>query len=213
MLYKKKISRLHKRIRKILFSVIIFIILITVLFEMQAVPFTKKCVRKQSKTISTKIIGECVNKTLDKFNYTYSDLALINYSKDGKVNSISENSVNINKIKSDVINKIQDELDKEKTYFFSLPLGSFTDITLLSTLGPDIEISFVLTGSVDCKIKSDFESGGVNQTVHHIYLLITTEIITISPEYSEKVNFKTDYELAQTVIVGSVPSTYADIVR
>ena len=62
-------------------------------------------------------------------------------------------------------------------------------------------------------IESKFESGGVNQTVHHIYLVVETEIITISPEYSEKVNYKTDYEIAQTVIVGSTPSTYADIVR
>ena len=31
--------------------------------------------------------------------------------------------------------------------------------------------------------------------------------------FSEKVKYTTDYEIAQTVIVGSVPSTYADIVR
>ena len=109
--------------------------------------------------------------------------------------------------------KIQNELDKQKLYKFSLPLGAFTDITLLSTLGPQTEISFYLTGSVNCNIKSKFESGGVNQTIHHIYLIVNTDIITISPEYKEQCSFSTDYEIAQTVIVGNIPSTYADIVR
>ena len=180
---------------------------------MQAIPFTKKCVNKQAKSISSKIIGSTVNKVIGNLNYTYDDLSVINYSDKGEINSISSNTVKINKIKSNTINKIQDELDKEKTYKFLLPLGSFTDITLLSTLGPDIEINFILTGSVNCKIKNSFESAGVNQTLHHIYLVVNTEIITLSPEYSEKIKFSTDYEIAQTVIVGSIPSTYADIVR
>ncbi|MBR1730885.1 MAG: hypothetical protein IJ725_00405, partial [Ruminococcus sp.] len=56
-------------------------------------------------------------------------------------------------------------------------------------------------------------SGGVNQTIHHIKLIVTTDIVTISPEYSEQNTFTTDYEIAQTVIVGETPSTFADIVR
>lgn len=212
MLYNRRKPRIRK-LRKIIFLAICLIILITILFEMQAIPFTKKCVNKQAKSISSKITGNAVNKVINKFNYTYSDLSVINYSDKGEVNSISANTVKINKIKSNTVSMIQKELDKEKTYKFSLPLGSFTDITLLSTLGPDIEINFILTGSVNCKIKNSFESAGVNQTLHHIYLVINTEIITLSPEYSEKINFSTDYEIAQTVIVGSIPSTYADIVR
>ncbi len=212
MLYKRRNLRFKKLRKVFLFSLTVFILTV-VLFEVQAIPFTKKCVNKQAKSISSKIIGSTVNKVIGNLNYTYDDLSVINYSDKGEINSISSNTVKINKIKSNTINKIQDELDKEKTYKFSLPLGSFTDITLLSTLGPDIEINFILTGSVNCKIKNSFESAGVNQTLHHIYLVVNTEIITLSPEYSEKIKFSTDYEIAQTVIVGSIPSTYADIVR
>lgn len=212
MLYKRRNLRFKKLRKVFLFSLTVFILTV-VLFEVQAIPFTKKCVNKQAKSISSKIIGSTVNNVINKLNYTYDDLSVINYSDKGAINSISSNTIKINKIKSNIINKIQDELDKEKTYNFSLPLGSFTDITLLSTMGPDIEINFILTGSVNCKIKNSFESAGVNQTLHHIYLVINTEIITLSPEYSEKIKFSTDYEIAQTVIVGSIPSTYADIVR
>lgn len=213
MLYKNKNSRIHKNLRKILFLSIALLLLITVLFEAQAVPFTRKCILKQSKSVSAKIIGKCVTRVLDDYKIKYDDLAVIKYSDEGSVEAISINSVAVNNIKSKVSEFVQRELDKNKQYTFSLPLGAFTDITLLSTIGPEVSISFNLTGCVNCKLKSRFESGGVNQTVHHISLEVKTKLISLSPEYGDEVVFKTDYEIAQTVIVGSIPSTYADIVR
>ena len=212
MLCRTKNSKWLK-IKRRIFLLILLLALFVVLFEMQAIPFTAKCVKKQSETISTKIIAEKIEEIQNKIKYTYSDLAEIKYSDNGDVKSISENTILVNKFKSEVIRSIQNELDKQRLYSFKLPLGSFTDITLLSTFGPDIEISFMLTGSVNCNLKSTFESGGVNQTIHHIKLIITADIITVSPEYSERNRFTTDYEIAQTVIVGTTPSTFADIVR
>ena len=212
MLYKRK-SKVHKRLRRFILTLVILVSGCIALFETQAIPFTAKCVKKQSKTVSASIINREALRVLDKYNFKYSDLADIKYSENGGVQSVSAQSLNINKLKAEITLAVQKELDKHRSYSFSLPLGAFTDITLLSTLGPSVEISFILTGSVNCKLKSSFESGGVNQTVHHIILTVTTEIITISPEYREQTKFSTDFEVAQTVIVGNVPSAFADIVR
>ena len=156
MLCKSKNSKFSKLKKRIIIAVIILVSII-VLFEMQAIPFTAKCVKKQSKTISTNIIAEKVEEIQDEIGYTYSDLAEIKYSENGDVKSISENTINVNKIKTRITKSIQSELDKKPVYSFKLPLGSFTNITMLSTLGPEIEISFILTGSVNCEIKSTFE--------------------------------------------------------
>ena len=213
MLYKRKKSENARRFKKIIILLSAVLIISVILFEMQAVPFTKKCVNKQAKTISTNIIAETVRDVSEEFDIKYTDFAMLHYSQSDELKSISEDTVFVNKFKAEITTRIQNELDRERLYKFALPLGAFTDITLLSTLGPPVEISFVLTGSVNCRLKSRFESAGVNQTIHHIYIVVNTEIITISPEYSEQVDFKTEYEIAQTVIVGSVPSTFADIVR
>ena len=212
MLCKTKRSKHHKCKKRIVISLLL-IVLIVILFEIQAIPFIEKCVEKQSKTISTNIIADKVEEIQDEIGYTYSDLATIKFSQNGEVKAISENTINVNKLKSRITREIQSELDKKDSYSFNLPIGSFTDITMLSTFGPEIEISFILTGSVNCKIKSTFESGGVNQAIHHINLIVTTDIITVSPNFSEENTFTTDYEIAQTVIVGEAPSAFADIVR
>ena len=212
MLCRRKNAK-RGRIKRRLIIFILLVVVIIIVFEIQAIPFATKCVKKQSKTVSTKLIADKVEEFQNTQSYTYSDLAIIKYSDTGEVRSISENTIAVNKLKSEITRAIQSELDKKRAYSFSLPLGAFTQLTLLNSLGPEIEINFILTGSVNCSLKSTFESCGVNQTIHHIKLIVETDIITISPEYSEQNTFTTDYEIAQTVIVGQIPSTFADIVR
>lgn len=213
MICKPKKSKRFKKIRRAVIILLIIAVAITVFFEKNAVAFSKKYVKKQSKSISGEIVADTVNDVLEKFDFNYDDIAVINYSNSGEVRSISENSIKVNKIKSEVVKRIQKKLDKEEMYTFPIPMGSFTNITLISVVGPDIDVSFKLTGSVNCKLKSTFESAGVNQTLHKISLEVTTDIISVSTDFSEEYKYKTDYEIAQTVIVGSIPSAYADVVK
>ncbi len=212
MLCKSKNTK-NNKIKKIIITIAAFILAVVVIFEIQAIPFTRKYVKSMSKMYSSKIIAQTIDEIQSKTEFTYSDLVTINYSDSGDVKSISENTINVNKFKSKVTREIQQKLDNKPMYSFGLPIGAFTDVTVLNNVGPEIEINFMLTGSVNCTLKSTFESGGVNQTVHHIKLVVSTDIITISPEYKEQNTFVTDYEIAQTVIVGTTPSTFADIVR
>lgn len=203
----------HSRLKQKLLIIISVILLSVILFETRAIPFTAKCVAKQSKAISAKIISESVTQVQKELNFKYSDLADISTSDSGEVRFISANAMNINKLKSEVALRIQNKLDREGMYSFKLPLGAFFDVTTLSTLGPGVEVSFALTGSVNCRLKSSFESAGVNQTIHHILLVVSTDIIALGTEFKEHTEFETEFEIAQTVIVGNIPSTFADIVR
>lgn len=202
---------IFKKLKIYLFLTGILLIGIVVFIEIQLVPLEKKSVKKQSRSVAVKIINEVVENTLNKYDFSYPDISNINYSSDGDVKSIETHSALVNKIKSEVTTSIQNELDKEKVYCFSVPLGSLTKLNEFSSMGPDVEISFRLSGFVNSKIKSTFESVGVNQTVHHIYLVICANVITISPEYSKEIEIETDFEIAQTVIVGNTPSMYATI--
>ena len=51
-----------------------------------------------------------------------------------------------------------------------------------------------------------FDSAGINQTRHQILLNMTMNVTAIVPGYSVTTEVKTSYRLAETVIVGYVPS-------
>ena len=115
---------------------------------------------------------------------------------------------NINIFKAAVTKSAQDEVAKIKHSKMEIPLGAFTGLTLLSNLGPQIPLTFCLTGNFNSRIESTFESAGINQTIHHIRLIISSHIVTASVDHSGEMTFDTDYELAQSVIVGEIPTTY-----
>ena len=187
------------------------LIVFVIIFETQVSPFEQKCIQKQAKTISNRIINQSVLKVLKKLDYNYDDLAKVNYSNDGEVNAITTNSYNINRIKTKAMLKIQQKLDKQKYYNFDLPIGAFTQLTILNNSGPNVTVNFKLTGSVNCKIKNKFQSAGINQTIHRIYLVVVAKITVLSPSYTSEKVYKTNYEVAQTVIIGNIPSTFANV--
>ena len=203
MLYRKRCKRKFVLLKKILLSVVLLIIGVTVFCEVHLSDFRPEYIRIQAEILSVNSVCDAVNNTLDKLNYSYSDIAKINCDKNGNVQSIETDSFKINRIKADITKVYDNEIE--------IPLGSFTNISILSNVGPCIPVNFNLTGSFSSEVISTFEQAGINQTIHHIKLLLTSKIMTTSLDYSGKITFTTDFEIAQSVIVGNIPSGYGSL--
>ena len=177
-------------------------------FEGKASDFSQDYIVNFAGQITTDALSDAVQNTLNELDYDYGDFAVVKYSGDGSVKSIETNSKNINIFKAAVTKSAQNEVAKIKHSKMEIQLGAFTGLTLISNLGPQIPLTFCLTGNFNSRIESTFESAGINQTIHHIRLIITSHIVTASVDHSGEMTFDTDYELAQSVIVGEIPTTY-----
>lgn len=204
LFYKRKKVR-FKKLKCVLLAFVLAIAGIIVFCEYHLTEFKSEYIRTQAEIISANSVCEAVNNSLKNYNYEYSDIAEIKYSKDGNVQAITTNSFKINELKADIMLSVQQEIAKIYDIDIDIPLGAFTDITVLSNYGPLINVSFNLTGSFSSEIVSTFESAGINQTIHHIRLILTSKIMTTSLDYSGNMTFSTDFEIAQSVIVGVTP--------
>lgn len=204
LFYKRKKVR-FKKLKCVLLAFVLAIAGIIVFCEYHLAEFKSEYIRTQAEIISANSVCEAVNNSLKNYNYEYSDIAEIKYSKDGNVQAITTNSFKINELKADIMLSVQQEIAKIYDIDIDIPLGAFTDITVLSNYGPLINVSFNLTGSFSSEIVSTFESAGINQTIHHIRLILTSKIMTTSLDYSGNMTFSTDFEIAQSVIVGVTP--------
>ena len=204
LFYKRKKVR-FKKLKCLLLAFVLSIAGIIVFCEYHLAEFKSEYIRTQAEIISANSVCEAVNNSLKNYNYEYSDIAEIKYSKDGNVQAITTNSFKINELKADIMLSVQQEIAKIYDVDIDIPLGAFTDITVLSNYGPLINVSFNLTGSFSSEIVSTFESAGINQTIHHIRLILTSKIMTTSLDYSGNMTFSTDFEIAQSVIVGVTP--------
>lgn len=204
----KRRSKRKRRRRLVRLAVVLLLLFLAVrYFESQVSAFTKTYLPTFARQVTTKAVCAAVEEVLAGGEYSYDKLAEIVYDK-GRVNSVKTDPQKINLLKTRVVSAAESKIDEVHNSTMHIPLGAFTNLTLLSNRGPKIPLSYCVTGSFQAELKSEFESAGVNQTVHHIKLIVTSHVVTASVDYEDAMDFSTDFEVAQSVIVGEIPTTY-----
>jgi sporulation protein YunB len=211
LLYHKSGKSRFSKLKKIIISIISLLVICVIYCEIQLSEFAPEYIKTRAKKMSSDAICQAVNSTLEELNYSYNEIAKIIYSDSGSVKSIETDSRKINEIKNKVTQEVQYKVGEIQEGEVYIPLGVFTNITVLSNVGPKICMNFSMTGDFSSEIISTFEQAGVNQTIHHIRLMLTSKIMTTSLDYSGDIIFTTDYEIAQTVIVGEIPNYYGNL--
>ena len=121
------------------------------------------------------------------------------------------NTVKINLIASDIAYNIQQELYKAENSSIALPLGSITGSRYLAGFGPRFQIKILPQGSIITDFKSEFESAGINQTIHRIYLDVACKVTIVTPYDSLEADIINQVLMTESVIVGEIPETYYNL--
>ena len=124
---------------------------------------------------------------------------------------ISANVITINEIISDVAIQIQEELNKEEKTSFNISLGSLTGVKVLSGMGPNIKARIQTIGNLDTDLRSEFESKGINQTLHKMYLQVECNVIILTPFKTIEEKIVNQVLLGEAIIVGTTPNTYYNL--
>lgn len=124
---------------------------------------------------------------------------------------ISANVITVNEIISDIAIKIQEELNKEENNSFNIRLGSLTGTKILSGRGPNVKIKIETIGNLDTDLRSEFETKGINQTLHKMYLQVECNVIILTPFKTTEEKIVNQVLLAEAVIIGTTPNTYYNL--
>lgn len=163
------------------------------------------CIDK-AKNIATKISNEEATVVMDK--YCYDDLITIIRDNDGNIKILKTNTKNINQIMSDIPVSMLEKFKQSENTNISIYLGSILGTKIFSATGPKINIRIANVGNVDTKLKSEFTSQGINQTLHRIYLELNCEVTILTPYDTIKQKIDNQVLIAESVIVGDVPYSY-----
>lgn len=195
---------------------VFFIILVVVIigicslcFNKRIEPTLKALCQSNAKSIATICTNKAVYENIKDIKY--DDLIKIEKDDNNKITALSANVMQMNLISTNVTTKIDEELTKNYVSEIVLPIGSMLGINILGGYGPKIDVKTVPTGSVDVEFKSEFISTGINQTKHSIILEVSTSVMVLAPFYTNAETFVNSIVVAETIIVGDIPSSYYDI--
>ncbi len=203
-------NRVSKKEKNTKIFSVIFIIIVAI-FTFYTIrkainPIIDELCIDQAKNIATKISNEEATVVMDK--YCYDDLITIIRDNDGNIKILKTNTKNINQIMSDIPVSMLDKFKQSKNANISLHLGSILGTKIFSATGPKINIRIANVGNVDTKLKSEFISQGINQTLHRIYLELNCEVTILTPYDTIKQKIDNQVLIAESVIVGDVPYSY-----
>lgn len=146
-----------------------------------------------------------VNKYSKEFDY--NSIVNVEKDKDGNIVMIKADTLKMSKIASDVAVECQSELKNIGETGLKIPLGYILKNNLLAFIGPSITVKMFPIGYIETKYLSDFESAGINQTRHKIYVQVKTTMRVIVPFNGKEIEMKNEVPISETIIVGKVPDT------
>ena len=203
MLNKK--IRKRRNFKKFLIIFFAFAILLTVLFEFYIKPLQDKLMENRAKVLVEARISKIADDVIKSHEYDYDKLLIKTESKNKIVTSLSVNTKAVNKLQNEFSNVFQNKMDDLITQEFSVPVGDLIGLTMLSSRGPRINFTYDMTGSVDVQLKSEFDSSGINQTIHRVTMVVDAEVVFVSQSYMENMNIRNEFAVSETVIVGDTP--------
>ncbi len=208
----RKFNKIHSfniRKHKKIISIIIIVIVLLLFFNtiLRAVtPIFESLAKDAAKSISTEVTNEETSKIMGKYNYDN----FFNIEKDanGKIQMISANVLKINQITSDIALNIQNSLRNDNEKNISIAVGSLTGIKLFSGFGPKINIKLNSVGNVETNLRSEFIAQGVNQTIHRVYMDITSTVNILTPFSTLSENITNQVLILENIILGEIPLNY-----
>lgn len=160
-----------------------------------------------SKIYATKSVNSAVLENLSyKINYT--DLITIEKNSSGDISLMSANVYKINYISREIEKSTFDKLDTYTKNGYDIPLFAFSGINIFSGYGPKVRFNAVSLGNVKCEFVSDFVGVGINQTIHKIYIEISSTVFINFIGANKENTTTTKVMICESVIVGKVPDTY-----
>ncbi|MFW6238711.1 MAG: sporulation protein YunB [Halanaerobiales bacterium] len=205
---------LFVRRHPLLFRIIVFVGLLMIVFLLILHNSLLPVFIRQAEVEAVRIINRAVSEAVDRETEDLEYRDLIYYEKDDseKIVMMQPNVREINRFSSDVSLTIQERLEKIEKTEVRVPLFRVLGLDFLASYGPDLPARVIPAGFVEPpEVVDNFESAGINQTRHKIYLDVNVAVNLVVPFTKKTTEVSSVMPLIEVTIVGDVPDVYVGI--
>ena len=162
----------------------------------------------QVKNTTSDLTHDAIAKQIAQGVIQYDRIVYFEKDLDGRITALKTNMSEVNRLKTDILNLINDEILALDTSDIGIPLGSLFLPELLSGKGPAIPVHILSIRNSDAAFTSAFSQAGINQTLHQLVMVVSVDVSVLVLGQTSSFTVNSEVVVAETVIVGDVPSTY-----
>lgn len=162
----------------------------------------------QVKNTTSDLTNDAIAKQIANGVIQYDRIVYFEKDLDGRITALKTNMSEINRLKTDILNIINDEILALDTSDIGIPLGSLFLPELFSGKGPAIPVHILSIRNSDANFTSKFSQAGINQTLHQLTMVVSVDVAVLVLGQTSSFTVNSEVVVAETVIVGDVPSTF-----
>lgn len=193
-------------IRLLLLSMIGFVVF--ALFRYKYSGAIRSLSETQVRNATSDLINDAIDKQIENENIRYDRIVYFEKDLDGRITALKTNMSEINRLKTDILNIINDEILSMDMSSLGIPLGSLLLPEFFSGRGPGIPVQILSIRNSDASFASTFTEAGINQTLHKLNMLVSIDVAVLVLGKTNYFTVSSQVVVAETVIVGHVPDTY-----
>lgn len=160
------------------------------------------------RNIATRAINESVSEKIAEGTIDYDKLIYFEKNTSGEITALKTNMVEVNKVKSELINLVMGKISDTNVSDLAIPIGNLMFGDFFSGRGPSIPIKIVSINTANASFSNQFSEAGINQTRHQIYMTLEVEVTILLSGRTASTTVSSEVCIAETIIVGNVPQNY-----
>lgn len=187
------------------------VILSIVFYKMR--PVILKYAESAAETLLLDASNRAILDILNEQNISYNDIVTLSREESGRVTSLETDIVKINSLKSLISNRLSEIIAGKEYYDLNIPLGTFFSTVYTSGYGPKIHFKMQLTATARVNFSHEFKSAGINQVLHIVMVDMNISGSLVITGYSGGISVSNSAMAAQTIIVGTTPDAFTNVIE
>lgn len=202
---------MRRRIRAFFYCfafVLLILAVILLLFRSKYYETIRNLAETQVRNATSDLINDAIDRQIENGTIQYDRIVYFEKDLNGRITALKTNMSEVNRLKTDILNLINDEILALDTTDLGIPVGSLFLPELFSGKGPDIPIHILSIRNSDASFSSYFTEAGINQTLQQLTMDVSVDVAVLVLGRTNNFTVSSQVVVAETVIVGQVPETF-----
>ena len=200
--------RWFRRLGQNLLIGIILIFAVFLLLRDQYDRVIQSLAETQITNTTSDLTNDAIARQIAEGDIRYDRIVYFEKDLNGRITALKTNMSEVNRLKTDILNIINDEILALDTMDLGIPLGSLILPQFFSGKGPQIPVHILSIRNSDAVFVSNFHHAGINQTLHQLTMVVSIDVAMLVLGKTSGFTVTSEVVVAETVIVGEVPQTF-----
>lgn len=198
---------LTRTLRLIVFVVFLSAVLLA-FFRIRYHDAIRSLSETQVKNTTSDLINDAIDRQIDLGNIQYDRIVYFEKDLNGRITALKTNMTEVNRLKTAILNLINDEILALDSSHIHIPIGSLLLPEFFSGKGFGIPIQILSIRNSDASFHSYFTEAGINQTLQQLTMDVSVDVSVLVLGKTESFTVTSQVVVAETIIVGQVPNTF-----